>query len=120
MKQDQIDLKRVKEGDVKVDNFSYFIREPTRRTTGFPFPETLDRRRNVQPPQINPATNPILPTREADRLQPEREFWPVRKTSQDREEENLNEISFGTRRGVETETDNIFVDSDTARQGRAI
>lgn len=99
----------------------YLIREPTRRTSGFTFNEPLpERRRNVQPSQYNPASQPILSTREADRLQPEREFWPIRKTSQDREEENLNEISFGTRRGVETETDNIFVDSDTARQGKTI
>ncbi len=83
-------------------------REPHRRLLQPNFSETIDRRRNLfnsSSINISHQTN----IRDLENQNPQL----IRET----EEENLNEISFGTRKDIEIENDNLFADSDTISQG---
>ena len=97
--------------------YTNFKRESSRRTAGFNTTEPIERRRNNQPLQQHSPSQQIQP-REIERIQLEREN--NLRLNKEREEENLNEISFGTRRGGETENENIFGDSDTTSQGKLL
>jgi len=90
-------------------------REPQRRVLHPNSLEFTERRRSTQPIHSHSTGHHVGP-RESDKILLEREV-PRNRLVKEREEENLNEISFGTRRELETENDNIFADSDTTSQG---
>jgi len=83
--------------------------------------EILDRRRGTnlsvnEQPERRVSYQPIQQVpREADQISLEREN--LTPSIKEREEENLNEISFGTRRSLEPEIENTFGDSNILGQG---
>jgi len=78
------------------------------------FSEHIERRRNTHSIQTHPLHH--TSTKDSDKIVLEREAPQRNRLIKEKEEENLNEISFGTRRDEETENDNIFADSDTTSQ----